>query len=182
MEGSGSGTVQGRGRGREKRGRSQSSSSSKGEYQDPPLNKDAVKRVCAGREKEREGEDTDSEGEGEMGTWVREEMRHLEEQGEWEQTWEEHHDRGKRRREWEEEGWELWEMGDVCGGTVRENSGSNEGMEGVERDKVDVKGDGEGCTEGEKKGEKSVKDKEKEKMALYIENWLGTTPLRTKKC
>ena len=69
-----------------------------------------MKRVCAGREKEREGEDTDSEGEGEMGTWVREEMRHLEEQGEWEQTWEEHHDRGKRRREWEEEGWELWEM------------------------------------------------------------------------
>ena len=31
------------------------------------------------------------------------------------------------------------EKGDVCGGTVRENSGSNEGMEGVERDKVDVR-------------------------------------------
>ena len=103
MEGSGTGAVQGGGRGREKRGRSQSASSttsSESEGEDhPPRDNDEAKRVCKGRRSEREGGDTDSEGEEEYGTWVREEMIQLEEQGEWEQNWEEHHERGKRRRE-----------------------------------------------------------------------------------
>ena len=96
--------------GRRKRGRSQSQSSSEGEEEDLPPREDAPKRVCTGGPREREEGETDSEGEGEYGQWVRDEMEQLEEQGEWEQTWGEYKDRSKRRREWDREGWEQWEM------------------------------------------------------------------------
>ena len=121
-------------------------------------NNDEAKRVCKGRRSERGEGDTDSEGEGEYGTWVREEMVQLEEQGEWEQNWEEPHERGKRRREWDEGGWEVWEMeetgvaakisgrmqvrGSQAGESVRGNDGGKEGNEGVEGGRVDVEGDG----------------------------------------
>ena len=87
-------------------------------------------------------------------------MEQLEEQGEWEQTWGEHQNRSKRRREWDRGGWELWEMkeeaavtnvravgrinemGDVPDVSVGEENVTNEGMRDVGETGVDVKGDG----------------------------------------
>ena len=177
----------------------------------------------------------------------------MEEQSEWEEIWEDHHDRGKRRREWEEEGWEQWEVreetmrgvtapnptkaspgfpqehlgghakggggamtlkgeqmgaakikgsnvdvmgeeGGVCGGAQEGNNEDNEGVEGVGEGGVDVKGDEgkrKGVTRtgssqsrgriplrGRRRGVKSAKAKEEEKMALYMEHWLVKTPSR----
>ena len=91
--------------------------------------------------------------------WVREEMEQLEVQGEWEQTWGEYKDRDKRRREWEEEGWEQWEVVEEdepkvakvrvqAGGSANcvdpslTVKGSNEGEEDVRKGGNDVEGDG----------------------------------------
>ena len=198
--------------GRRKRGRSQSqssSSSSEGEEEDLPPREDAPKRVCTGGPREREEGETDSEGEGEYTTWMREEMIQLEEQGEWDQTWGEHMERNKRRREWEREGWEQWEVREEAakviggGGGMERDKGSVidgemegvEGEKGVEGNNVDVKGGGgkmelvnlTGSNQapgrkplvGRRRGVKERKAKEAEKMALHMKQWLGSGPPRS---
>ena len=82
--------------------------------------------------------------------------------------------------------------GDVCGGTQKGNNVHNEGMEGVGKGGVDVKGDGgkrkvvtrTGSSQsrgriplrGRRRGKKIDKAKEEEKMALYMGHWLVKTP------
>ena len=89
---------------------------------------------------------------------------------------------------------DVGEKGDVCGGTQEGNSDHNEGMEDVGKEGVDVKGVGgrrkvvtrTGSSQsrgriplrGRRRGVKSAKAKEEEKMALYMEHWLVKTPSR----
>ena len=67
--------------------------------------------MCTGGEGGRRGEDTDSEeDEGLNGSWLKAEMEGLEERGEKGQNMWEGENRKKREREWENKGWEYWEV------------------------------------------------------------------------
>ena len=52
----------------------------------------------------------------------------LEEQGEWEETWEEYNNRIKRRREWDERGWELQEIVEEPTGEAKATTSNTAGL------------------------------------------------------
>ena len=146
-----------------KRGRSQSTSTKEEEE-----NEHNSKKVCRGRGEDKRESSSSEEGEWEGG-WLANEIEGLEERGgglatEWEEAvlyWGGGGEalRRKRWREWDEGGWEQWELEEEepkengsavsTGGEVRlemEGNGGHEGeidVRGVGEREMNVEGDGE---------------------------------------